>query len=217
YLWQAGTRAARRSALSEARAWLERSLQCLEALPETDATLADGVDLRLELQTVLVQLGEFPGAVVCLEEAQTLADRLDGDARRRRVHAFPARALARMEEPDRAIANGQRALAIAERLGDRDLQLLTMPVLALAHQYRGEYARAVELTTSNLAALSADRAHEFFGSSQPASVNSYFRLIAQPGPHGPVQRGDLARGGDHPARRGHRPSLCGGPGLPRRL
>ena len=53
-----------------------------------------------------------------------------------------------------------------------------MSYLGLAHYYRGEYTRVVELTTASLAALPSDRVHDFFGGSQPLSVNNYFRLLA---------------------------------------
>ena len=46
-----------------------------------------------------------------------------------------------------AIANGARALAIAERAGDASLRFLAEDCLQQIHWYRGEYQRAVELAT----------------------------------------------------------------------
>src|SRR5262249_35018361 len=121
YLRQAGSRAAARSALADARAWFERALGCLETLPQTAFALEAGVDIRLELQNVLGQLGELQAVVARLQEAAALAERLDDDARRGRVHAFLAHIQGRLEDPDQAIASGERALEIAERLRDTNL------------------------------------------------------------------------------------------------
>jgi len=83
----------------------------------------------------------------------------------------------RLDEPDEALVSGRRALEIAGRLGDLRLRILATTYLAQAHYYRGEYARVVELATDNLAALPLDWVYEFFGSSQPPSVNDRFRLL----------------------------------------
>ena len=63
-------------------------------------------------------------------------------------------------ELDEALASGSRALEIAGRLGDLRLRILTTSFLEQAHYFRGEYERAVELATENLAALPTDWVHE---------------------------------------------------------
>jgi tetratricopeptide (TPR) repeat protein len=50
------------------------------------------------------------------------------------------------------------------------LRILTTSFLELAHYYRGEYDRVVELATDNLAALPADWVYENFGIAAPPSV-----------------------------------------------
>jgi tetratricopeptide (TPR) repeat protein len=65
---------------------------------------------------------------------------------------------------------GTRALAIAGRLGDLSLRILTTTCLHDAHYHRGEYERVVELATDNLAALPADWVYEYFGLVAPPSV-----------------------------------------------
>jgi predicted ATPase len=61
YLRQAGLKAAARSALPDARVWFEQALGVVEALPESQSTLAQGFDIRIELRPVLTQLGEIRG------------------------------------------------------------------------------------------------------------------------------------------------------------
>ena len=53
YLRQAGLKAAARSALQDARAWFEQALGVLEALPESQSTLEQAFEIRLELRPVL--------------------------------------------------------------------------------------------------------------------------------------------------------------------
>src|SRR5712664_4133068 len=58
YLRQAGLKAATRSALPDARAWFEQALGVLEALPESQATLEQAFEIRLDLRPMLALLGE---------------------------------------------------------------------------------------------------------------------------------------------------------------
>jgi predicted ATPase len=91
YLRQAGLKAAARSALPDARGWFEQVLGVLEALPESQSTLEQAFETRLELRTVLNQLGEVRRQLELLREAETLAERLNDDHRRGRVGAFMTR------------------------------------------------------------------------------------------------------------------------------
>jgi tetratricopeptide (TPR) repeat protein len=140
----------------------------LEALPESRSTLEQGCDLRLELRPVLSQLGE--GQVLeYLREAGALAERLNDDRRRGRVYAFMSNSQAMLGEPGEAIVTAIRALEIAGRLDDLRLRILATSYLVQAHHLRGEYDRAIELATGNLAALPADWVYENF-TNAPSSV-----------------------------------------------
>ena len=177
YLRQAGLKAAARSAPQDARVWFEQALGALEALPESQPTLEQACDIRLELRSVLHQLGEVRRLLERLREAETLAERLNDDRRRGRVCAFTTVAHAHLGELDEALASGTRALEIAGVLGDLELRILTTTLLEQAHYYRGEYERVVELATDNLAALPGDRVYEYFGNVAPASVFDRFWLV----------------------------------------
>jgi len=177
YLRQAGARAAERSALPEARVWLEQALDVAGTLVESRSSLEECFEVRLALRPLLSQLGQFRRALQILSEAEALAERLHDDHRRGRVCAFLANIHARLDEPDEALAHGERALRISERLGDPRLRILATTYLVQAHFYRGEYARVVELATGNIATLPPDWVHEFFGSTQPVSVNDRFRAL----------------------------------------
>ncbi len=170
YLRQAGGKAAARSALQDACVWFEQALGVLEALPESQSTLEQAFEIRLELRPVLVQLAEPRRTLERLREAETLAERLNDDRRRGSVSALMTNAHSLFGELDEALVTGTRALEIAGRLGDLRLRILATSYLGQAHYHRGEYGRVVELATDNLAALPADWIYEYFGIGAPASV-----------------------------------------------
>ena len=170
YLRRAGLEAAARSALPDARAWFEQALGVLEALPESQATLEQAFETRLELRPVLHELGEVRRSLERTREAETIAERLNDDRRRGRVYAFVTTAQNDLGELDDALETGTRALAVAGRLGDVRLRILTTTYLGETHYYRGEYERVVELATDNLAAQPAEWVYEYFGSAVLPSV-----------------------------------------------
>src|SRR5271167_2666536 len=88
YLRQAGLKAGARSALQDARVWFEQALGALEALPESQAMLEQGFEIRLELRPVLAQLGEVRRSLDRMREAEALADQLNDDRRRGQVCIF---------------------------------------------------------------------------------------------------------------------------------
>ncbi|MFI5008025.1 MAG: AAA family ATPase, partial [Solirubrobacterales bacterium] len=170
YLRQAGLKAAARSALTDARVCFEQALGILEALPESPPTLEQAFETRLELRPVLHELGEVRRSLERTREAETIAERLNDDRRRGRVCAFVTTAQNDLGELDDALVTGSRALAVAGRLGDLRLRILTTTYLGETHYYRGDYERAIELATDNLAALPADWVYEYFGSAVAPSV-----------------------------------------------
>jgi class 3 adenylate cyclase/tetratricopeptide (TPR) repeat protein len=170
YWVKAGRLAFARSANGEAAKSFEQALHVLETLPESQSTLEQGCDLRVEFRSVLGQLGEGHRMLQCLREAEALAERLDDDRRRCRVYAFMTMNQSNVGELDEALVSGSRALEIAGRLGDLGLRVLATGFLEVAHYTRSEYDRAIELATGNLAAVPVDRIFEIFGKAGPPSV-----------------------------------------------
>jgi tetratricopeptide (TPR) repeat protein len=170
YLRQAGRKAAARSALSDARAWLEQALAILKELPESRAALEQNIEIRLELRPVLRQLGEGRKMLEHLRDAEAVAIRLNDDGRRGLICAFMTTVHSTLDELDEALTTGSRALEIAERLGDLRVRILATSYLEQAYCYRGEFERAIELATNNIAAIPSDWSKEFFGMAVPASV-----------------------------------------------
>jgi hypothetical protein len=65
-----------RSANQEAVACFEQALVAGQHLPESPDTLAQAIDLRLELRNALLPLGELDRALTTLREAETFAEAL---------------------------------------------------------------------------------------------------------------------------------------------
>ena len=177
YLRQAGLKAAGRCALPEARQWLEQALGVLAELPETAATRAQGVDIRLELRPLLGVLGEYREVMERLRQAEVIAESLNDDRRRGRVWAVMTNAHSQLGQVDEALRLGARALAAAERSGDLALRLLTTTYLEQASYFRGDYRRAAELATGNLAVLPAGSEYEAFGAAMPIAIYDRYLLV----------------------------------------
>src|SRR5262249_58381087 len=87
YCRQAGGRAAARSAYREAVAYFEQALAALAHLPERHETLAQAIDLRLDLRNALLPLDEQARLFEDLRAAEPLAKRLGDPQRLRRPFA----------------------------------------------------------------------------------------------------------------------------------
>ena len=81
YCRQAGAKAAARSAYREAVAYFEQALTALQHLPEHRETLEQAIDLRLDIRSALLALGELGAIFDHLREAETLATALDDQRR----------------------------------------------------------------------------------------------------------------------------------------
>jgi len=170
YLRDAGLKAARRSALEDARTWLEQALAVLKSLPETESALAQNCDIRLELRPVLIQLGENALTMDLLHQALALAVKLDDEHRQGRVGAIITNQYAILGRLEEALASGDRALEIANRLGDSAIHIVTTSYVGQAHFYRADYETAISLLSQNLAVLPPDWVSENLGMASPTSV-----------------------------------------------
>jgi tetratricopeptide (TPR) repeat protein len=176
YARQAGAKAFDRSANREAVASFDDALAALARMPESPATLAAAIDIRLAARSALLQLAELRRVERTLREAETLASAL-GDRRRLAwVWIFMTTAHLFAGEPGEALAVGERALAQAEAIGDLGLRATARTPLAHACCERGDYRRATELCDEAIAALTGDHMGERMGQAVPPSL--YARCIA---------------------------------------
>ena len=177
YLRQAGLKAAARSALPDARGWFEQALGVLEALPESQSTLEQAFEIRLELRPVLTQLGEVRRALERLREAEALAERLNDDRRRGRVCAFVTNIHSLLGELDEALVTGTRALEIAGRLGDLRLRILAATLSRAGALLPGRVRAGGRAGHRQPRGAARRLGYENFGQRHPASVYDRLWLV----------------------------------------
>ena len=159
---QAGSWATARSASREAVACFGQALGALQHIRESPETSRLGIDLRLDLQSGYVLLGELPGMLASLREAESLAQALGDGRRLARVWAHMVACLWWMGEIESAVDYGQRALAMATDLGDLGLEILARARLALTYLYLGEYRQVIDVGRPCTEALRGDLARDRF-------------------------------------------------------
>jgi class 3 adenylate cyclase/tetratricopeptide (TPR) repeat protein len=163
YLRQAGARAFARSANREAVAHLEQALTALGHCPATSETGEQGIDVRLALRNALWPLGRFEEGFGHLRHAESMASEL-GDSRRLGwIAAYLAEHTRQTGHAADAPAFAERALAIAEGLGDLSLRVAANYYLGTAYFAAGDYRRADEFFPRILELLEGDRFRERCG------------------------------------------------------
>jgi tetratricopeptide (TPR) repeat protein len=165
YCRQAGGRATARSAYREAVAYFEQALAALAHLPERHDTLAQAIDLRLDLRNALLPLDEQARIFEHLRAAEPLADRLGDPQRLGRIVSSLCFSFSVMGEHDRAIAAGQRALALATTSGTFDVQVNAQHNLSAAYYAAGDYRQVLDILQRTIAVLTGERLAERFGLS----------------------------------------------------
>src|SRR5499427_7064942 len=176
YFRQSGAKAFARAANREAAECFEEALAVLPRLPERRETLEQAIDLRIDLRHALNSLGQFRRMLDLLREAETLAETLGDQPRLGRVTAYLTVSLLPMGA-DRAVASGQRALAIGVTLGDFELQVAARYYLGLAYHQFGDFAHAIECFRTNVDVLKGDLSRERFGMPGLPALLSRGRLI----------------------------------------
>ncbi len=185
--WQAGARAAASSANREAAACFEQALVAVQHLPESREKREQAIDLRSHLGNALVPLGEFGRIIDHLREAETLAEALGDRRRLARVSSFMSFCVWMTGDHDRAVALGQRALAIAETLGDLPLQIRTNFYIGQACNAKGDYRDAIDVLRRTVVSLEAELRRKRLGMAGfPAVFSSGIGILS-------LRKGDLHR------------------------
>jgi tetratricopeptide (TPR) repeat protein len=161
YLREAGTRAAARGAHREAVADFELALAALGRLPEPPST--EAIDLRFDLRTSLLPLGEHRKIFEVLREAEVMADALGDRRRLGRACGYLTNAFFISGDQAQGLQYGQRALAIADALAEFPLQAEAKLRLGQVHHALGEYPRAIEMLSGPVEMLTGDLLNARFG------------------------------------------------------
>jgi tetratricopeptide (TPR) repeat protein len=178
YSRQAGAKANARLAYREAVACFEQALGALQHLPESRDLIEQAIDLRLDLRNALSSLGDHGPVLEHLRQAETLAQALGDQRRLGWVFSYMSRQFRQIPDYDRAVASGERALAIAAALGDVSLQVATHAFLGQTYYFLGDYRRALDILRRNVASLEGDQLGEPFGGGVTSFLFSCTWLVA---------------------------------------
>ena len=167
---QAGTKAMTHSAYREAVTYFEQALGALPRLPARPDTQAQAIDLRLDLRRALYPLGELSGSCLLAgsrrPSPRPWAITTGWEGLCLSVTPFYAG-----RRTDRALAAGQRALAIATAWGrsaSRSRRSTTWGLSTAA----GGLSSGGGVFRKNVASLHGEQLHERFGMPGLASVVS---------------------------------------------
>jgi transcriptional regulator with AAA-type ATPase domain/tetratricopeptide (TPR) repeat protein len=172
YLRQAGSKAYTDGAHREAVRAYEQALAALAQLPASRERQATAIDLRFDLRTSLLPLGEVERGLAYVREAEDLALELGDQRRAAQIAIYLTGQLYLMGEHDRAWEAGERALALGGGGDDFALRVSTNTYLGQVRLARGDYREAASFFRDNAAALVGERARERFGLPQLPSVHS---------------------------------------------
>ena len=143
YLRLAADQAGGEVGAPEAVAFCERALAALGHLRARPEYGALAVDVRHDLSHALAPLGQHARMLEVLSGAETLATELGDPRRLATTLSLICAAHTELGHSAEAFSTAERALAVADRLEDRDLQLLANHTLGAMARAAGDYRRAV--------------------------------------------------------------------------
>ena len=123
YRQQAGRKAMDRAAIREAVAQFEQALSAATHLPETTESLQQAIDLRFDLRNALWSIAAFEDILDNLEQAESLAQRLDDQRRMGWVSVFRSAGLWQLGRAEEALEAASHALAINKQQQDLSLEI----------------------------------------------------------------------------------------------
>jgi class 3 adenylate cyclase/tetratricopeptide (TPR) repeat protein len=168
YCYQAGAKAAAKSAHGEAVARFTEALSALERLPQSGTVMAQAIDLRFSLRTSLSPLGEFQRSFELLREAEAIATTLNDQARLARVFTFKALYYWSTGQQERAIEAAEQSIATAQTVGEQPPQVLATLFAGRARHALGDYTRAMERLSWVVRATDNDRTNLLGMANLPA-------------------------------------------------
>ena len=142
---KAGQRSLERSSNLEAAAFFGNALDALGRLPANRRTRELAIDLRFNLRSALMPLGDFARTLEILREAEVVAEELNDTRRLGRIAASMTNVFWEMGDQDRAIRSGRRALEIAAGVEDSALRDMALRYLGCSYYAIGDYKGAVDV------------------------------------------------------------------------
>jgi tetratricopeptide (TPR) repeat protein len=176
YLRQTGTKVFLRSANREAATCFEQALDALRRLPKHPDTIAESLDLRFDLRSALMPLGEFGRMGTLLDEAEALAGAVSDQRRLGRALNYKAIQFAHAGDLAAALQAGRRALAIGESQADIAIQVVANWYLGVAYMAQGECREAIRHCEASITLIPEDLRQERFGQASITSSAARWTL-----------------------------------------
>jgi class 3 adenylate cyclase/tetratricopeptide (TPR) repeat protein len=176
YSRQAGVTAASRPAHREAVARFEQALEALEKLPESREHTELAIDIRFDLRNSLHPLGRLERTLKHIRKVEAHAALLGDQRRLGQASSLVCQYHRLMGDLSSAIEAGERAIRIADQLGDEQLGILARSHLGPALAARGDYHRATEILTTGVDRLEGDMVRDVMGTTGIVSVFSRIYL-----------------------------------------
>ncbi|HKW92497.1 MAG TPA: AAA family ATPase [Methylomirabilota bacterium] len=159
-----------RTANRDAAALFERALAALQHLPQDADTLAQTIDIHLELRNTLWPLGELDEVLRHLREAEQLARQLGDPRRLGWVSAFMGFYLWLTGQTAAGHSFAETARRLAAQLDDLALAVVSSLALGMASHALGDLPQAEACFREVMQALTGERERERFGAAGlPAS------------------------------------------------
>jgi class 3 adenylate cyclase/tetratricopeptide (TPR) repeat protein len=170
YLSQAGDKAVELSAFREAGTFLEQALQALKHLPQDEARIRQGIDIRLKLRPISGATADYDRLEHALAEAESLAGSIGDRPRLAAVNVAMTSVHNYRGELDSSIECGLRARGIAREIDDDSLEIGASFYVAQAYMWRGDFRQSVALLEHNLAWIDGPLRYQRIGTTGTASV-----------------------------------------------
>jgi class 3 adenylate cyclase/tetratricopeptide (TPR) repeat protein len=177
YQKQAGAKALSRSAFGDALANYERAFTALNHIPESRERTEMQIDLHLDCRNVLFMLGDLTRVGEHLQRAEALALLLGDEQKIARVQNFLNSYYGLIGDPERAIAIGERTLALAVTRDNSALAAVTHYYLGVAYKQEGQYTKASEMLRRSVGNIDHQLRYERFGTAAVLSVTSRSHLV----------------------------------------
>jgi tetratricopeptide (TPR) repeat protein len=177
YLRQAAAKALNRSAHRNAVAHLRKALEVLAKRPHSEERKMLAIDLRFDLRSALLPLGELEAILHYLHEAETLATSLRDHQRLGQLAVYMTGHFYLMGEHAHALEAGQRAVTIAEETKNFGLRVATNAYVGQVYYVLGDYSRASDFFRRNVEVLVGAAVKDRFGLPQLPSVHSRTCLV----------------------------------------
>jgi class 3 adenylate cyclase/tetratricopeptide (TPR) repeat protein len=172
YARQAGVATAFRPAHREAVTRFEQALEALQHLPESRERIELAIDITFDLRNSLQALGELQRLLSYILKVQDQASLIGDQRRLGQASVFACQYYRLAGDLHPAVVAGERAVEIADELGDPQLGIVARSALGPALAAQGHHRHATEILTAAVERLRADQASDVMGTTGIIAVFS---------------------------------------------